>query len=99
MSFRSATHVLKDKLVRDYLVKYPGSTNAEVQAAVGWGTSGLQRVGLARWKRVDGIVRWYAQDGQSRATKPGSDWRWDPDAMRWQRADEVVETKWEAYKP
>jgi hypothetical protein len=92
-----ATYTLHAKRVRDYLVAHPGSTNEQVKEATGHSPTILQSKGLAHWKREDGEVKWYAKDGMSRATKKGFDWRWNPDAMHWEREEETVETKWERY--
>ena len=58
--------ILKAKEVRSWLIKNPGATNEQIKTAVGCGPTIVQNLGLAYWKRENGIVKWYAKEGVSR---------------------------------
>ena len=94
-----ATFTLNARKIREFLIANPGSTNDEVRAATGHGVTRLQHMGLAYFKREDGKVKWYHKEGVSRPKQTEGDWRWDPNVERWESKHEVIETKWEAYKP
>ncbi len=53
------TYILNGRKVMDYMRANPGATYTEIREATGHGPTRLQRMGLAKWKRVDGVVRWY----------------------------------------
>ena len=56
-----AKGMMQLKKCRKYLIDHPGSTSEEVNKAGFYGLMTLQGKKLAYWKRVDGIVRWYAK--------------------------------------
>lgn len=67
------TYILNARKVMDYLRAHPGATNAEVYEATGYSICRLQRMGLAKWRKEDGVTRWYLTDGVARPPKSESD--------------------------
>ena len=63
------TYVLNARKVMDYLRAHPGATNDEIREATGHSPARLQRMGVAKWRREDGRVRWYLTDKVARTEK------------------------------